>query len=363
MSNPSVYLENYVENAASLPPELTRNLATVKDLDERSQDLAERIRVNIDACLTKSPHCDLGPGSAEAQEVAELRQQIEDDQRMLVQWAEEKMSLACIMADLLDMHVLQLDKDLQGLEAELDGISADLDDGYDPGASAEEARRQRQRDLEIEAEMREQKRVKREEAERRQSLSVGAPNSSLDPLSGSLAPSSQPLRATLSRGSAGSPSVFPSPAGHHIQNGRRQNLEALPTMGSEQNSKRKAAQAAVHAAAQALAQDNGLDDEGFGLDEGAGPAPYMPTLPPGMQTSAATPQAPGRLLTYGEINESLRGRRAELFWPDDNLWYLIEIHDLDLSNQKAQIMYVTGETEELDLTEIVREGHMSLVSI
>lgn len=73
--------------------------------------------------------------------------------------------------------------------------------------------------------------------------------------------------------------------------GRRQNLEVLPTMGSELNSKRKAAQAAVHAAAQALAQDDGLEDEGFGLDEsGGGPAPYMPTLPPGMQTSAATPQ-------------------------------------------------------------------------
>ena len=27
-----------------------------------------------------------------------------------------------------------------------------------------------------------------------------------------------------------------------------------------------------------------------------------------------------------------------------------------------QIMYVTGETEELDLLEIVREGHMSLIS-
>jgi hypothetical protein len=39
---------------------------------------------------------------------------------MLCQWAEEKMSLACIMSDLLDMHVLQLDKNLQGLESELD---------------------------------------------------------------------------------------------------------------------------------------------------------------------------------------------------------------------------------------------------
>lgn len=30
------------------------------------------------------------------------------------------MSLACIMSDLLDMHVLQIDRDIQSLEAELD---------------------------------------------------------------------------------------------------------------------------------------------------------------------------------------------------------------------------------------------------
>lgn len=73
-------------------------------------------------------------------------------------------------------------------------------------------------------------------------------------------------------------------------------------------------------------------------------------------------QALGRLLTHADVNERLKGRRAELYWPDDNLWYLIEIHDVDTTNHKAQIMYVTGETEELDLLEIVREGHMSLIS-
>jgi hypothetical protein len=172
-------------------------------------------------------------------------------------------------------------------------------------------------------------------------------------------------------------------------------------------------------------------------------------------------QALGRLLTHQDINERLKGRRAELWWPDDNLWYLIEIHEVDTTNHKAQarsfrppllsdsvlprlkvtgfqaekrdscdapqarlhlsqaclevpseqhapgiqhnhsaplpaihmqgalssdacpcieasakgkmprvfcccghaqIMYVTGETEELDLREIVREGHMSLIS-
>ena len=47
-------------------------------------------------------------------------------------------------------------------------------------------------------------------------------------------------------------------------------------------------------------------------------------------------QALGRLLTHGDINERLKGRRAELLWPDDNLWYLIEIHEVDLANHKAQ---------------------------
>ena len=73
-------------------------------------------------------------------------------------------------------------------------------------------------------------------------------------------------------------------------------------------------------------------------------------------------QALGRLLTMDDISKDLKGRRAELWWPDDSLWYLIEIHDVDIPLKKAHITYVTGETEVLDLLDIVREGHMSLIS-
>lgn len=73
-------------------------------------------------------------------------------------------------------------------------------------------------------------------------------------------------------------------------------------------------------------------------------------------------QALGRLLTMEDISKDLKGRRAELWWPDDSLWYLIEIHDVDIPLKKAHITYVTGETEVLDLLDIVREGHMSLIS-
>lgn len=38
-------------------------------------------------------------------------------------------------------------------------------------------------------------------------------------------------------------------------------------------------------------------------------------------------QVPGHFLTHADITPSLKGRLAELFWPDEALagWYLIEI--------------------------------------
>lgn len=94
------------------------------------------------------------------------------------------------------------------------------------------------------------------------------------------------------------------------------------------------------------------------------PIPLAP-LPglDGLQTSAAQPQAPGTLLREADVNPSLIGRRAELYWPDDNLWYIIEIQSVDLTTKKAQILYITGESEELDLNEIIKEGHMSLITM
>lgn len=73
-------------------------------------------------------------------------------------------------------------------------------------------------------------------------------------------------------------------------------------------------------------------------------------------------QAPGRLLSAQDIGPGLIGRRAELYWPDNNLWYLIEIRAVNLGARTASILYTTGEVEELDLDEIVKEGHLSLIS-
>ncbi len=55
----------------------------------------------------------------------------------------------------------------------------------------------------------------------------------------------------------------------------------------------------------------------------------LPQPPTGYKSSSSRPQAAtGGLVRYlcdHDIKEDLVGRHAELFWPDDNLWYLIEI--------------------------------------
>ncbi len=51
--------------------------------------------------------------------MVELKRVIDEDQRTYVQWAEEKLSLANIAADLLIQHRTTVDKDVGALLAEL----------------------------------------------------------------------------------------------------------------------------------------------------------------------------------------------------------------------------------------------------
>ena len=86
-------------------------------------------------------------------------------------------------------------------------------------------------------------------------------------------------------------------------------------------------------------------------------------------------QAVGRLLTYADIDEGLRGHRAELFWPVDSLWYLIEIRDVDLNTQRASVMCVLKSIQyptiswtvpmillSLQAEDLSEKGNMTLLS-
>ena len=57
------------------------------------------------------------PSLPPADELAALRAQIESDQRLLIQFAEEKVQLAVQGYDLLEQHLAQADLDIVHLEA------------------------------------------------------------------------------------------------------------------------------------------------------------------------------------------------------------------------------------------------------
>lgn len=52
---------------------------------------------------------------------------------------------------------------------------------------------------------------------------------------------------------------------------------------------------------------------------------FLTPPPPGLLPAAPKPQALGKYLYVHDITHALKGRHAELFWPDDGMWYLIEI--------------------------------------
>lgn len=52
-------------------------------------------------------------------QVADLRKKIEEEQRMLMQWSEERLALAQSLLGLLELHVTQANKDIAAFDGEL----------------------------------------------------------------------------------------------------------------------------------------------------------------------------------------------------------------------------------------------------
>ncbi|KAF5827882.1 hypothetical protein DUNSADRAFT_18585 [Dunaliella salina] len=66
-------------------------------------------------------------------------------------------------------------------------------------------------------------------------------------------------------------------------------------------------------------------------------------------------------ITTGATVQPPFKRQKPLFWPDDHKWYLVEIQSVNPKAKQAKIVYASGEFEDVDLEEIVRDGHMALL--
>ena len=334
-------------------------------------DLAAQIQDEFELLLTKTP------GKTPPEEIDGLRKKIEEEQALLIQWAEEKVQLALTGHELLDAQMGQLEGDLIAFKEELAEQGIEVDTGYvvddypmDMAAPETAARRG---------------------ASRMQFPSYESldPAASLEPRTGGRKSTQIPLSISRQQSGYGSEGYatgsdmlgWEAPSKRGGGGGGVGGGGAPGVGGSNRRSnvaegygsRRRAASAAVHATAAAVAALD--DDDGL---YGAVPAPtdlavvkYADLEPfvPGLLSAAKQPQAPGRPLTEEDIGPNLVGCVAEVFWPDEadpegSSWYLVKIESVDMQSKTASIRYQNGEMEPtLSLLEVAKEQHMMLINM
>lgn len=295
-------------------------------------------------------------------EVIALRKRIEEDQALLIQWAEEKVQLALTGHELLDSQMEQLATDISGLVTELQETGQLAEDGY--GAVDDYGM-----ELAVPEPAPSRRTGSRMQYAAYDSLDPTVP---LEPRGGGAGGRKSTIPLSLSRQQSGYVSEG-YPSGSDVMgweapkpragSARRGGVEGL-------GSRRRAASAAVQATAAAVAA---LEEDDFGREPTIVPEmgayQYLEPFVPGLAHAAKEPQAPGRALTVPDIGPALIGRIAEVFWPDESnpagsLWYLVKIESVDMASMTASIRYQNGEMEEqLSLEEVAKEGHMLLLDV
>lgn len=114
MARTGVYVDDYVEFCSSLPSELQRLLSTMRELDDRSQNMMVQTREQVRACLMKKRDGVDADSSLDMQ-----RQQIEANQTNTLKLCTEKVLLAQQAYDLIETHMKRLDEDLNSFAEDL----------------------------------------------------------------------------------------------------------------------------------------------------------------------------------------------------------------------------------------------------
>lgn len=65
------------------------------------------------------------------------------------------------------------------------------------------------------------------------------------------------------------------------------------------------------------------------------------------------------MLKLKDIRKSLVGKQLLLFWPDEGAWYKVEVLELNAKKRIAVVLYDTGESEELELEDIVKNQEIA----
>eukprot|EP00798_Chlamydomonas_sp_ICE-L_P014781 gene14781-20831_t len=387
--NTNVYqqLENFIDSTALMPPELQRIMQTIKALDEKCIEITDAIQQGVTQLLGMPPKHLQTEGPSE--EYLVLSKRVESGQKMLQQFALEKVQLAQQAYDLMELHAIELDKQIDEFESDLraQGLLEAPSDSYmqgfnielpapvgppPPGLPSSVPPRIKvpktepvdwsigtPADTPVQPMLPSLKRAMTTKSHKRLREDIGA-----QPQTVALTPSSAPLESASKPFVGGSNS---GGMGMGLQKRRVSNPVHMPLL-----SPMPGTEDGVFPLQPPMMEIGGPESVQHAFTPQTPAADVMPapqfigfrSQPPlGFRESASKPQSPKphKYLYLKDISSGLRGRHAELFWPDDKLWYLIEIQEVIL--QTARIMYTTGEVEELELEEIARDNHMVVIPL
>lgn len=105
-------------------------------------------------------------------------------------------------------------------------------------------------------------------------------------------------------------------------------------------------------------------EHGVGRKEDA-PAPNQvegkPELREDLPVYSNQPEVPDKslMLKLKDIRKNLVGKQLLLFWPDEGAWYRVEVLEVNARKRIAMVLYETGESEELELEDIVKNQEIA----
>ncbi|GFR44204.1 hypothetical protein Agub_g5387 [Astrephomene gubernaculifera] len=329
-----MYLESFIESTGVLPTELQRILNTIKALDERCNDLSADIQANVQLLLVMPPAYQQ---QTQNPEYEELSSRVAASQKLLVQFAEEKVQLAQQAHDLLEVHALELERVTDDLDKELRKNNPDGGLDYLQDFALDTTRGKTPRLEEFNMSLQQELQLQ---------PPAPAPPPKKSAAAANVASKGKRPRDEDGGGGGGGGAAAPQ----------------------AQQSKKKASVAAMQLTTQPSSFEEYPIESLPAYEEPVAteaPVAFMRPPPAGYKPSSTRPQAAtGGLVRYlcpEDIREDLVGRHAELFWPDDNLWYLIEIQEVLVASREARVLYSTGDMETLNLEETARDMHMVLI--
>jgi hypothetical protein len=162
MTNTTTYLRQFIEGVADVPKELERHFKGIRELDQRCNELQQRVDIDCLAELQEAAHRQAEPASkraktsaaaastGEGEPTSEISKRVQHNIEEIIRLSEEKLSRAQQIYDFIDGHIRKLDKDLQAFDADIakerQRLGLPPAPGTTPGSEPTEGKRRQRKD-------------------------------------------------------------------------------------------------------------------------------------------------------------------------------------------------------------------------